>query len=87
MHSMKRDAETAIANRFREIIIDLLDVQHDRVTLTSRFREDLEADSLDLVEIIMAVEDEFGLEIMDEDAQEMVTVGDVVGFVAKKING
>jgi acyl carrier protein len=84
---MKRDAETAIANRFREIIIDLLDVQHDRVTLTSRFREDLEADSLDLVEIIMAVEDEFGLEIMDEDAQEMVTVGDVVGFVAKKING
>jgi len=84
---MKRDVETDVANRIKELTIDILGVRHDQVTLTSRFREDLEADSLDIVELIMAMEDEFGAEITDDDAQRIMTVGDVVDYVVKKING
>jgi len=54
------------------------------VTMESRFREDLEADSLDIVELIMAFEDKFGGEISDEDAQNIVTVGDVVKYLQKQ---
>ncbi len=88
---MKReDVETAVANRFREILVDLLGVRHDQITLTSRFREDLDADSLDVVELVMAVEDEFNQEIDDADAQKIMieagTVGDLVTYIVDKIN-
>ena len=65
----------------KEIIVDLLNVDESKVTPEARFREDLEADSLDLVELIMAFEDKFGGEISDEDAQQISTVGDVVKYI------
>jgi acyl carrier protein len=65
----------------KEIIVELLGVDESKVTPESRFREDLEADSLDLVELIMAFEDKFGGEISDEDAQKITTVGEAVAYV------
>jgi acyl carrier protein len=65
----------------KAIIVDLLGVEAAKVTLKARFREDLEADSLDLVELIMKFEDVFGTEISDEDAQKITTVGEAVKFV------
>ena len=67
--------------RVRDIIVDQLDVDPDEVTMEASFKDDLDADSLDLVELIMAFEEEFGGEISDEKAQEMVTVGDVVNHL------
>lgn len=64
--------------RVREIIVDQLGVDPEEVTMEANFREDLEADSLDLVELIMRFEEEFGGEISDEQAQEIVTVGNAV---------
>jgi acyl carrier protein len=67
--------------QIKGIIIDLLGVDEDKVTMDARFREDLEADSLDLVELIMAFEDKFGGEISDEEAQKIQTVGDAVTYI------
>jgi len=67
------------------IIIELLAVDPSKVTKEARFREDLEADSLDLVELIMEFEDKFGGEISDEDAQKIATVGDAVQFLEEKM--
>lgn len=63
------------------IIVDLLGVDESKVVSEARFREDLEADSLDLVELIMAFEDKFGTEISDEDAQKITTVGEAVKYI------
>lgn len=68
--------------RIKGIIVDLLGVDPDEVTMEARFREDLEADSLDLVEFIMAVEEEFGGEISDEEAQKITTVGEAVNYIS-----
>jgi acyl carrier protein len=65
----------------KAIIVDLLGVDPAKVTTEARFREDLEADSLDLVELIMKFEDVFGSEISDEDAQKLTTVGAAVSYV------
>jgi acyl carrier protein len=65
----------------KKIIVELLAVDPSKVTKDARFREDLEADSLDLVEMIMEFEDEFGGEISDEDAQKITTVGDIVAYL------
>jgi acyl carrier protein len=67
----------------KAIIVDLLGVAEDKITMEARFREDLEADSLDLVELVMAFEEKFGGEISDEDAQKIKTVGDAVNFLEK----
>ncbi len=67
--------------RVTDIIVDLLGVEAEKVTPDARFREDLEADSLDLVELIMAFEEEFGGEIADEDAQKISTVGEAVAYI------
>ena len=75
-------AENSTFERVRAIIIDQLGVEPDEVTMEANFRDDLEADSLDLVELIMAFEEEFGGEITDEDAQKIVTVGDAVTFLS-----
>ncbi len=63
------------------IIVELLGVDAAKVTTEARFREDLEADSLDLVELIMAFEEKFGGEISDEDAQKITTVGEAVKYL------
>jgi acyl carrier protein len=67
--------------QIKAIIVELLGVTEDKVELKARFREDLEADSLDLVELIMKFEDVFSTEISDEDAQKINTVADSVTFV------
>jgi acyl carrier protein len=72
---------TSTFDRVRDIIVDQLGVDPEEVTMTANFRDDLEADSLDLVELIMQFEEEFGGEISDEQAQKIVTVGDAVKFL------
>jgi acyl carrier protein len=67
--------------QIKAIIVDLLGTDEEKITSEARFREDLEADSLDLVELIMAFEDKFGGEISDEDAQKITTVGEAVKYV------
>ena len=69
----------------KAIIVDLLGVDLEKIEVASRFREDLEADSLDLVELIMAFEDKFGAEISDEDAQSITTVGEAVEYIEKRM--
>lgn len=71
--------------RITKIIVNLLGAKSEDVTPEKRFREDLEADSLDLVELIMAFEEEFGGEISDEDAQKITTVGEAITFVDSKM--
>ena len=68
-------------DRVTKIIVDLLGVDESKVVSEARFREELEADSLDLVELIMAFEDEFGGEISDEEAQKITTVGEAVAYL------
>ena len=70
-----------VFDRVKAIIVEQLGVDEDKVTLDASFRKDLEADSLDLVELIMAFEDEFGEEISDEDAQRIETVRDAVAYL------
>jgi acyl carrier protein len=70
-----------VFEKVKEIIVDRLGVDEDKVTMEARFREDLEADSLDLVELIMEFEDKFGGEISDEDAQNIKTVGQAVEYL------
>ncbi len=65
----------------KTIIVELLGVEESRITPQAKFREDLEADSLDLVELIMAFEEKFGGEISDEDAQKITTVGEAVSYI------
>jgi acyl carrier protein len=73
--------------RVTDIIVELLGVDGEEVTLDSRFREDLEADSLDLVELIMAFEEEFEGEISDEEAQKITTVGEAVDYINTHMSG
>jgi len=69
----------------KKIIVELLGVDEAKVLLEARFREDLEADSLDLVELIMAFEEKFGGEISDDDAQKITTVGEAVEYIEKRM--
>lgn len=76
-----------MADTFEQVkatIIELLGVDEKKVTREARFREDLEADSLDIVELIMALEDNMGIEISDEDAQNITTVGGAVDYIDGK---
>lgn len=74
-----------IFERVKAIIVEQLGVDEEKVTPEARFREDLEADSLDLVELIMAFEEEFGGEISDEEAQGITTVGEAVAYIEKHL--
>jgi len=78
-------AEQTTFERIKAIIVELLGVDPAKVTLEARFREELEADSLDLVELIMEFEDKFGGEISDEDAQKITTVGQAVEYVETRM--
>jgi len=68
-------------NRVKNIIVDRLGADEDKVTPTATFKDDLGADSLDVVELIMELEDEFDMEISDEDAEKIKSVGDVVTYI------
>lgn len=70
-----------IEARVKDIIINELGVEAEKVTADASFVEDLGADSLDTVELVMAFEEEFGIEIPDEDAEKMATVGDAVEYI------
>jgi acyl carrier protein len=75
----------AVADRVRAIIAEQLGVKIEEVTDTASFIEDLGADSLDTVELVMALEEEFGIEIPDEDAEKMASVGDAIKYIESKI--
>ena len=70
-----------VFEKVRGIICDQLELEEDSVTLESNLLEDLGADSLDLVDLVMSLEDEFGLEVPDEEFDNIKTVGDVVKFI------
>jgi acyl carrier protein len=75
--------EKSVEKRVIEIIVEQLKVSPEEVTLEASFIDDLGADSLDLVELIMAMEEEFGLEISDEDAEKIQTVQDAVNYISE----
>ena len=72
-----------VLDKVKEIIVDALGCDEDKVTLEANLKEDLEADSLDAVELVMAAEEEFGVEIPDEVAAELKTVKDIVDYIEK----
>lgn len=72
-----------ILERVKTIVVDRLGVEAGKVTLEASFKEDLGADSLDVVELVMELEDEFDMEISDEDAEKINTVGDVVTYISE----
>ena len=72
-----------VFNKVKNIIIEQLGADEDEIIMEANFRDDLEADSLDLVELIMAFEEEFGGEISDEEAQNITTVGGAVAYLSQ----
>lgn len=72
-----------IADRVRKIVVEHLGVEDDKVTDGANFIDDLGADSLDTVELVMAFEEEFGIEIPDDAAEKIVTVKDAISFIAE----
>jgi acyl carrier protein len=71
--------------KVKDIVVELLEVDPEEVTPDANFRDTLEADSLDLVELLMAFEDEFGATIPDEDVKQINTVGDAVAYIEKRM--
>ncbi|MDR1623217.1 MAG: acyl carrier protein [Synergistaceae bacterium] len=74
-----------ILSRLKEIIVDRLDVEEDQIVPEASFVEDLGADSLDIVELIMGIEEEFDIEIPDEDAEKLTSVGEAMNYTLTKI--
>lgn len=74
-----------ILNRVKKVTVEELGVKEEEVTEASSFTEDLGADSLDVVELVMAFEDEFGIDIPDEEVNEIKTVGNAVEYISKKL--
>lgn len=74
-----------VFDKVKEIIAEQLDVEVERVTMETSLMRDLEADSLDAVEIMMALEDEFEIEVPDEDAEKFTNIGDIVKYVEAKL--
>ncbi len=75
------------AEKVKEIIVEQLGVNPDQVKPEAKFVEDLGADSLDVVELVMAFEEAFGADIPDEDAEKLTSVGDVIAYIEKKTEG
>jgi acyl carrier protein len=76
----------AVPEKIVEIIVEQLGVKPEEVTPEASFVDDLGADSLDTVELVMALEEEFGIEVPDEDAEKLVTVGDAIKYIEEKVN-
>ncbi len=74
-----------VLSRLKEIIVDRLDVEEDQIVPEASFVEDLGADSLDIVELIMGIEEEFDIEIPDEDAEKLTSVGEAMNYTLSKI--
>ena len=79
-------SQDEIFEKVKDIIVEQLGVAENTVTLEASFIDDLGADSLDIVELIMALEEEFDMEIPDEDAEKVVSVGDVVEYIKEHAN-
>jgi acyl carrier protein len=75
-----------VFEQVKSILVETLSVDEDKVTLAARFQEDLETDSLDLVELVMTMEDKFAIKISDEEAAGIKTVGDAVDFVMGRLS-
>jgi acyl carrier protein len=80
-------SKAEIESKVKAIIMRQLGVKEDEVALDKSFLDDLGADSLDIVELVMAMEDEFGFEIPDEEAENIKTVGDAVSYIGAHANG
>lgn len=77
------NATSTVLERVKKVVVDQLSVDAEQVTMESSFTQDLGADSLDTVELVMAFEDEFSLEIPDEEAEKIQTVQDAVSYIEK----
>lgn len=75
-----------VLERVTKVVVDRLGVEESEVKPEASFREDLGADSLDVVELVMELEDEFDMEISDEDAEKIATVGDAISYIEKKVS-
>jgi acyl carrier protein len=80
-------ADKSIEEKVKDIIVEQLGVNPEQVTPQASFIEDLGADSLDIVELVMAFEEEFGVEVPDEDAEKLRTVGDVIKYIEERAKG
>ncbi len=81
VHTVKRKEEKTMLERVKEIIEEQLNLDGVEITAETRFKEDLEADSLDLFELVMAFEEEYGVEIPSEDLEKITTVGAVIEYI------
>lgn len=77
-------SDKSIEARVKDIIVDQLGVSADQVTIEAKFVEDLGADSLDTVELVMAFEEEFDIEVPDEEAEKLQSVGDVISYITSQ---
>jgi acyl carrier protein len=77
-------SDKSIEDRVKDIIVDQLGVNADQVTPEAKFVEDLGADSLDTVELVMAFEEEFDIEVPDEEAEKLQSVGDVINYITSQ---
>lgn len=75
--------ESGVGKRVKQIILEKLEVREKEIVLEAKFVDDLGADSLDVIELVMSFEDEFKLEISDDDAERLLTVGDVVDYIQR----
>lgn len=78
---------TEIESKLTDLLVDELGIERDDITTGAKFEEDLDVDSLGVVELLMALEDNFGVKIPDEEAEQITTVGEAVDLVEAKLNG
>ncbi|MFR6495725.1 MAG: acyl carrier protein [Ruminococcus sp.] len=71
-------------DKLKELVVDQLGVEEDEVTMEATMQDDLGADSLDLVDLVMSVEEEFGVKVADEDLENIKTVGDIVNYIEER---
>ena len=77
-------AKEEIFDKLKELVVDQLGVEEDEVTMEATMQDDLGADSLDLVDLVMSVEEEFGVKVADEDLENIKTVGDIVTYIEER---
>lgn len=77
-------AKEEIFDKLKELVVDQLGVEEDEVTMEATMQDDLGADSLDLVDLVMSVEEELGVKVADEDLENIKTVGDIVNYIEER---